>query len=148
MDKVLLLSTCFFDKCLLILHKLEASDAMNKIEFNRATFWVQIHGLPTMSLAKDIGLRIGSTLGSVEKVDVDVKGFSLGGHLRIRVSLDISKPLCKGRVVKLGSPSPVWVEFKYERLPIFCYWCGKVDHDERDGLLWIRSKEILRAEDK
>lgn len=81
MDKVLLLSPWSFDKYLLILHKLEAGDAMNKIEFNRATFWVQIHGLPTMSLAKDTRLRIGSTLGSVEKVDVDVKGFSLGGHL-------------------------------------------------------------------
>ena len=40
------------------------------------------------------------------------------------------------------------MEFKYERLPIFCYWCGKVDHDERDSLLWIHSKETLRAGDK
>ncbi|XP_075675045.1 uncharacterized protein LOC142644284 [Castanea sativa] len=33
-------------------------------------------------------------------------------------------------------------------LPIFYYWCGKVDHDERDCLQWICSKETLRAEDK
>jgi len=68
----------------------------------------------------------------VEKVDVDDKGFCLGGHMCIRVSMDISIPLCRGRLVRFGGLSPRWVDFKYERLPIFCYWCEMVDHDERD----------------
>lgn len=116
---------------MVILHKLGVGDAANRIHFDKAPFWVKIHGLPTMSQTKYTGLRIGSTLGEVEKVNVDGKGFSLGGYLHIRVFQDITKPLCKGRMVRLGGPSAVWVEFKYERLPIFFYWCGKVDHDEK-----------------
>lgn len=37
---------------------------------------------------------------------------------------------------------------KYERLPIFCYWCGMIDHDETDCMQWMHSKESLRAEEK
>lgn len=132
LDKVLLLGPWSFDKYLLILHKLEAGEAATKLEFNRATFWVQIQGLPTMCQTRDAGFRIGGTLGNVERVDVDDDGFRLGGYMRIRVSMDISVPLCRGRLVRLEGPSPQWVDFKYERLPIFCYWCGMVNHDERD----------------
>lgn len=84
----------------------------------------------------------------VEKVDVDEKGFCLGGFLRIRVLMDISSPLCRGRMVRLGGSSPTWVDFKYERLPIFYYWCRIVDHEERDCMLWIRSSKTLKVEEK
>ena len=76
------------------------------------------------------------------------KGFYLGNYLRIRVSIDISMLLCRGRLVRMGGPSPSWVDFRYERLPIFCYWCGMIDHDEKDCMQWMRSKESLKAEDK
>lgn len=148
MDRVLMLSPWTFNKYLVVLHKLEVGEAANRICFDRALFWVQIHGLPTMSQTKDTALHLGSTLGVVEKVDVDGEGFSLSGYLRIRVSIDITKPLCRGRMVQTGGPSAMWVEFKYERLPIFCYWCGKVDHDEQDCKLWIRSKEAINLGEK
>lgn len=148
LDRVLLLSPWSFDKYLLILHKLGVSEAVKKVKFNKGSFKVQIHGLPTMSQTKDAEIRIGGTLGTVEKVDVDEKGFCLGGFLRIRVSMDISSPLCRGRMVRLSGPSLTWVDFKYERLPIFCYWCGMVDHDERDCMLWIHSSKTLKAEEK
>ena len=103
------------------------------------------------------GLRIGESLGLVEKVDVDEKGFCLDNNLRISVSMDISLLLwisvsmnislllCQGRFVRMGDLLPKWVDFRYERLPIFCYWCGVMDHDKRDCMLWMCSKESLRA---
>ncbi|KAK9996183.1 hypothetical protein SO802_020869 [Lithocarpus litseifolius] len=108
----------------------------------------EIHGLPTMNQTKEAGLRIGGILGEVVKADVDENGFCLGGYLRIRVAMDITQLLCRGRRVRIGESVATWVDFKFERLPIFCYWCGKVDHDERDCLQWIRSKETLRPKDK
>ena len=130
LDRVVLLNPWSFDKYLVVLNKMKMGEAVNKLKFNRASFWVQIHGLPTMNQTKEAGLRIGGILGEVEKVDVDEKGFSLGGHLRIRVSMDITQLLCRGRQVRIGESVATWVDFKYERLPIFFYWCWKLDHDE------------------
>ena len=35
------------------------------------------------------------------------------------------------------------MSFKYERLPIFCYWCGLLCHDDRDCELWLKSRGTL-----
>ena len=122
LDRVLLLSPSAFDKYLVLLHKLSAGEAVNKVQFNQALFWVQIHELPTISQTKEVGLCIENILGQVEKVDVDEKGFCLVGYLCIRVTIDITQPLCQGRMVHIGGAPPKWVDFRYERLPIFCYW--------------------------
>lgn len=45
--------------------------------------------------------------GMVEKVDVEEKGFYRGGYLPIRVSLDITLPLCRGRMVQMGGSEKV-----------------------------------------
>ena len=58
-----------------------------------------------MCQTKEVGLTIGDTLRKVEKVDANAKGFCLGNSLRIRVLIDISKPLCRGRKVRLGEQS-------------------------------------------
>ena len=94
-DKVLLLGSWSFDKYLLALHKLEAGEAVSKVRFDKMSFWIQIHGIPTMYQTKEVGYSIGATLGTVEKVDVNEKGFCLGNFMRIRVMIDISIPLCR-----------------------------------------------------
>ena len=75
---------------------------MKDIKFDRSSFWVQIHGLPTMCQIKEVGMSISATLGEVEKVDANGKGLCLGSFLHIRVLLDVSLPLCRGRKVRLG----------------------------------------------
>ena len=47
----------------------------------------------------EVADKIVGPFGLIEKVDVGSKGFSLGKYLRIRVNINISKPLCRGRVV-------------------------------------------------
>ena len=32
------------------------------------------------------------------------------------------------------------MSFKFERLPIFCYWCGQISHDDRDCTIWLNSR--------
>ena len=123
-------------------------ESIQTLTFKDVSFWVQIHGLPTLSQTREAGLRVGRSLGKVEKVDVGDKGFSMGCYLRIRVTLDISQSLSRGRIVRSGGSNSWWVEFKYERLPVFCYLCGRLDHDEKECLEWLRSAGPIRIEDK
>ncbi|XP_050256858.1 uncharacterized protein LOC126702007 [Quercus robur] len=148
MDRVLLLSPWSFDKYLVILHKMVHGEAVKDAKFDKSPFWIQIHGLPTMCQTKEVGESIGATLGKVEKVDAIGKGFCLGNYLRIRVRLDITLPLCRGRKVRLGEQGLKWVDLKYERLPIFCYLYGRVDHDEKECMQGLRSNSTLRPDEK
>ena len=65
----------------------------------------------------------------------------------VRVTLDLNTPLCCGRVITLVEGGKSWVSFKYERLPNLCYWCGRLDHDDKNCELWIQSKGTLKAEE-
>ena len=72
-----------------------------------------------------------------------------GGHfMRVRVTLDINLPLCRERVITLAEGGKSWVAFKYERLPNLCYWCGRLDHDDKNCDLWIQSKGTLKTENQ
>lgn len=61
--------------------------------------------------------------GDVIMVDADISGACWGKFLRVKVWIDIIKPLTKGRILTMGDVK-YWIPFKYERLPNFCYHCG------------------------
>ena len=88
-------------------------------------------------MTREVGEWIGRTMGEVEEVDVSATDNLLGKYIRVRVRIDITQALCRGRLINFGGSEPVWVGFKYERLPIFCYWCGKLNHDEKDCGMWL-----------
>lgn len=94
-------------------------------------------------MTKENGERIGSTLGEVISIDAPNRGRAWGTCVRVRVNMDITKPLCRGRMVRFGASDRRWVSFQYERLPIYCYWCGKLDHDKKDCPLWMQSNGSL-----
>ncbi|KAL0454803.1 UNVERIFIED_CONTAM: hypothetical protein Slati_0819500 [Sesamum latifolium] len=64
-------------------------------------------------------------------MEADESGCSWGASLRIRVSIDVTKPL--KRVLKLKSPSgnELLVQFTCERLPNLCYLCGCLGHVDK-----------------
>uniref|UniRef100_A0A7N2N0Z6 CCHC-type domain-containing protein n=1 Tax=Quercus lobata TaxID=97700 RepID=A0A7N2N0Z6_QUELO len=45
-----------------------------------------------------------------------------------------------------GPDSDGWVSFRYKRLPIFCYWCGRLTHDAKECDFWIHSKGTLNVQ--
>ena len=51
--------------------------------------------------------------------------------MRVRVALPISKPIRRGGFIAASDGAKTWVSFKYERLPIFCHYCGILGHDLR-----------------
>lgn len=41
--------------------------------------------------------------------------------MRVRVTINVSEPLCRGRKVTSDENNDGWISFMYERLPNMCY---------------------------
>jgi hypothetical protein len=116
-----------------------------KMKFETASFWVQIHNLPLACMNREVGYKIGSSVGVVEEVDVSVDGVGWGKYLRVKIELNLSKPLARGRTLQIGGRS-MWVAFQYEKLPKFCFNCGVIKHGEMGCskfAVWRRLHEML-----
>ncbi|KAL5788182.1 hypothetical protein ACOSP7_005131 [Xanthoceras sorbifolium] len=75
---------------------------------------------------------LASMVGDIVELSNDPKDF-WGKYLRVRVWVDVSKPLCRGLkvwVVEVGMM--ITVLLKYERLPEFCHNCGLLGHPLRE----------------
>ena len=59
-------------------------------------------------------------------------GVQWGKCLRVRVKIDVTRKLIRGRKTKVEEGVDWWVLFKYERLPNFCYRCGLLEHDLKE----------------
>ena len=75
-----------------------------------------------------MGWTIGSSLGSVLDVVVSESEVQWGKCLRVRVHIDITKRLVRGKKITIEGGESKWVIFKYERLLSFCYRCGLLNH--------------------
>lgn len=65
--------------------------------------------------------------------------------LRVRVLIDVSKPLMRGSKVKFNGVS-TFVLFRYEKLGDFRFVCGKLDHVDKDcPLVYAGEGEIGRV---
>ena len=148
LDHILMHGPWSYDKYLLGLYKPRKNESIKHACFDRESFWVQIHDLPIQHMSKTNAEAIGSSLGLVEQADASPTGDGRGRCLRVQINIDISQPLCRGRMVDNGELSLSWVSFQYERMPIFCYWCGLLNHDEKDCKLWICSKGTLRKDEQ
>ena len=52
----------------------------------------------------------------------------MGKSMRVRILMDITKPLRRGMMMKIGVKEAREIIFKYERLGNVCYMCGCLDH--------------------
>lgn len=96
----------------------------HSVSLHQAPFWIQIHNVPLQYMTKSIGEAISTHLGDCIMIDSDEEGLCLGKFMRVRVKLDVRRPLRRGMRLALNDHELVWVEFQYEKLPDFCFRCG------------------------
>ena len=109
-----------FNKNLVVMQRYEGETPLEDIKFERTTLWVQVHGIPTRYMNIGVVEKICGVVGDVFRQS-DPRLFDGGNFIRVQVSIDVSLPLCRGRLVSLNKETEVWVTFKYKRLPNICY---------------------------
>jgi hypothetical protein len=130
MERIFVLSPWTFDKKLIQMVRFIGDLQPTAVKFTHAAFWIRIMNLPIKSMTREVGEDIGQAVGTLIDVDVpDERGIAWGRFLRIRVEMDLAIPLMRGCIVQVEETDPVWVDFRYEHLPTFCYRCGIIGHN-------------------
>jgi hypothetical protein len=94
-----------FDGNLVSLKEFDGLTPPTKMCFDRASFWVRMYNLPLACMGKSSGHKIGSLVRVVEEVDVLEEEAGWGKFLRVKISLDLTKPLVRGRMLHLEDRS-------------------------------------------
>lgn len=68
----------------------------------KASFWIRFYDLPLMACNEYIGRLIGNLLGRFEEVDLIHGRVEWREYMRIRVDLDITRPLLRQRKLNIG----------------------------------------------
>ncbi|KAL3722039.1 hypothetical protein ACJRO7_034397 [Eucalyptus globulus] len=96
-------------------------------EFMRYAFWVHFIGLPRARVTEDAIRFIVSRLGKVEEIKIEARSNNSRKNSKAKVLLNLFSPLKTGSVINCGDKK-WWIDYKYERLPHFCYSCGQTGH--------------------
>ncbi|CAN6246699.1 unnamed protein product [Urochloa humidicola] len=121
-----------FGKDLLIMVELDESKTIDEMEFAFIPIWVRVMKLLLGMMNKATGEAIGEEIGTFMAMDMDEDGTVMGRYLRVKVKLDIRKPLMRGVTVFAGEEEkPLWCPLEYEFLPDFCYTCGLIGHTDK-----------------
>lgn len=94
------------------------------VVFSVCTFWVQVHGLPSLWLSKANLRKIGSMIGSIIEVNFTRDG---GGVWKKFIRIRVDKPIFLPRT----NNDDLWVCLRYEKLSKICFHCGVIDHSEK-----------------
>ncbi|XP_021303063.1 uncharacterized protein LOC8083790 [Sorghum bicolor] len=119
----------------------------SKVRFKYLATWVRIYDLPTGFRTKNIGRQLGNKIGDFLKVDLDDITSGWRDFLRIRVKLDVEKPLTRIVYISLGGGKREAFRVKYEKLPRFCAVCGFLGHVESECGDGVHEKKELQYGD-
>ena len=109
-ERVLMNEPWCFDKHLVLFQRYVSGQPIRQLQFNLVPLWLQFHGLPIDHLTDETAVMIRNSVGNV--IHFQVKEELIGGDfLRIRVNVEITKPLCRGHRVLLEAGREVWVSF-------------------------------------
>ncbi|KAK6124264.1 hypothetical protein DH2020_042016 [Rehmannia glutinosa] len=94
--RVLNLEPWIYNRSLVILKEFEGLNVGDIGDLSYTRLWVQVFNLPDFGMTENIGRVIGDGLGVAIDVDSDTDGRCIGPYLRVRVLIDITKPLRRG----------------------------------------------------
>lgn len=120
-----------YDNHLLVFGRVQLGVAMTTIPLFHVAFWVQAHNLPLGFMTTTVGTYLGNFIGSFMEYDKSNNTNLWLKYMSIRVLIDVRLPLKNERKVKVEGVEWSLVSFKYERLGVFCFLCGLLDHSDR-----------------
>lgn len=120
-----------FNQQVLLVKRLDVDEQLKDVKLTELFIWVQVYDVPIGFHSEYVMKSVGNYVGRFMESDPRNLQRMSRNFLRIKVALDIQRPLkAKMRIKKAGGDW-LWLHFKYERLPSFCFFCGLIGHTEK-----------------
>jgi hypothetical protein len=100
------------------------------VDLNHLDIWLQVYRLPFGFIQPKVGQAIGRFLGELK--EYDHRNTVHSTYMRLKVRIDITKPLQQSWKVRANEGNFVQIIFKYEKLGVFCYLCGLLGHVDKN----------------
>ncbi|KAG8390813.1 hypothetical protein BUALT_Bualt01G0122600 [Buddleja alternifolia] len=130
LDRVLESGPWNFDNDMIILKKLNEFDDPRSVNLDWNDIFVRVSGLPLGLMNHNVAQIIGNHMGIFVDMDLSKSGFFWDSTLRLRVRINVTKPLLRLMTLTIPGGQEVKLSFSYEKLPNFCYLCGVIGHIE------------------
>ncbi|MBA0879099.1 hypothetical protein Goshw_007721 [Gossypium schwendimanii] len=91
---------------------------------------IQVHDLPPGLMSASMAKQFGDFCGRFIEYDTSILTLGIQHYMRIRVCLNVTAPLKRKKKVQIRKSMVVYAQFKYEKLSLFCFICGKLGHGE------------------
>lgn len=127
-----------------MLADLDETKTLDELDFHHIPIWIRVSQLPLGLMNADVAEVIGNEIGAFLDVDTDDGSRAVGRFLRVKVRIDIRKPLMRGvTVIADDDGAERWCPVAYEHLPDFCYLCGLLGHMDRlCSHRWVKGKPL------
>ncbi|KAK4438325.1 hypothetical protein Salat_0166800 [Sesamum alatum] len=117
-----------FEKNIIILNEIREHENPLRVNLDWCDFHVHVHELPLSMINLGVATLLGNRIGRFRDLDMDDSGCAWGATLRLCVAINVSRPLPRAIPICSTVGDELLVHLTYERLPNFCYFCGKLGH--------------------
>ena len=131
MNRVIEGSPWSFNRRALLIGRM--NDNMNPrcVPLNTIDLWVEVHDVQPGFMSERIMQEVGNQVGRyISLCPSNYKGV-WREYMRIRVTIDITKPLRRRMKVRKSGNEWSWITFKYGHVPTFCFICGIIGHADK-----------------
>lgn len=133
MKRVLDMEPWHFNKHILVLKQFTGDTQPSAMKIDKTPFWIRVYDLPMVGREEKVLKQIGARFGEVIDIDRETMN-GISRSVRMKILLKLEHPLKRGTKIKIGNAESCWITVTYERLPYFCYSCGKLGHTYKDCL--------------
>ncbi|CAN1797686.1 hypothetical protein LINPERHAP1_LOCUS21380 [Linum perenne] len=105
-----------FDQSMLIMRELKAGETPMMVELCYVDFWVRVGDLPVGLFSLTVGKALGDFVGKFLEFEVNNVYTGPESYMRIRVRVDVRKPLRREKKVRKVGGEALMCKFQYERL--------------------------------
>lgn len=120
-----------FDNIMLALATIPNGENPLNVPLLSVNIWIQIHGLPSGFMTETVGKLLGNFFGEFLLYDQKNDSSLWRDCMRLKIKLDVSKPLKRKKKITNRNGKEFVVQCKYERLGEFYFVCGMVTHTDR-----------------